>query len=96
MVIKIIKQNRLLFIILAIVIIILIISALILFFSPKKENTSIQNKSIGIANPASVYCKENGGTLEIRSDEQGNQYGVCLKNGKECEEWKLFREECAL
>lgn len=49
-----------------------------------------------IANPASVYCIENKGTLEMRFDDQGNQYGICTKNGIECEEWKFFRGECEL
>lgn len=48
-----------------------------------------------IANPASVNCIELGGELEIRENELG-QYGVCIKSGKECEEWKLFRGECRL
>jgi putative hemolysin len=48
-----------------------------------------------IANPASVYCVENNGSLEIRESENG-QYGVCIKDGKECEEWKYFRGECEL
>ena len=49
----------------------------------------------GIANPASVYCEENNGILEIRSDAQGNQYGICiLANGTECDEWEYFRGKC--
>ncbi|NYZ74395.1 DUF333 domain-containing protein [Candidatus Micrarchaeota archaeon] len=47
-----------------------------------------------MANPASVYCEDNGGTLEIREGEDG-QYGVCkLPGGVECEEWAFFRGEC--
>ena len=49
-----------------------------------------------LANPASVYCGENGGTLDIRSDAAGNQSGVCVfADGSECEEWAYFRGECA-
>ena len=49
----------------------------------------------GIANPASVYCEENNGTLEIRTDAKGGQYGICiLTNGTECDEWKYFRGGC--
>lgn len=29
-------------------------------------------------NPAAVYCEENGGRVEIRKDEEGNEYGFCL------------------
>lgn len=47
------------------------------------------------ANPASVYCGEEGGTTEIRSDDSG-QFGVCVfDDGNECDEWALFRGECA-
>ncbi len=52
-------------------------------------------QGVGIANPASVYCINNGGKLEIREDAEGNQYGVCLfSDGIECEEWAYFRGEC--
>lgn len=54
-----------------------------------------EQQSIGLANPASVYCEEQGGTLEIRSDADGGQYGVCIfADGSECEEWAHFRGEC--
>jgi predicted secreted protein/putative hemolysin len=47
-----------------------------------------------IANPASVYCGENAGTLEIRKDASGGEYGMCtFANGTSCEEWALFRGE---
>lgn len=48
----------------------------------------------GLANPASVYCGQTGGTLEIRKDTTGGEYGMCnFKNGTSCEEWALFRGE---
>jgi putative hemolysin len=48
----------------------------------------------GIANPASVNCINIGGTLEIKTDATGGQYGMCtFKNGTSCEEWALFRGE---
>ncbi len=55
----------------------------------KKDDT-------GLANPASVFCEEQGGTLEIRTDEAGDQTGYCMfDDGSECEEWAYFRDECA-
>ncbi len=49
----------------------------------------------GLPNPASVYCEGQGYTLEIRTDESGAQYGVCiLPDGSECEEWAFYRGEC--
>lgn len=46
-------------------------------------------------NPASTYCEEQGGTLEIREDESGGQIGVCVfDDGSECEEWAFYEGEC--
>jgi len=48
----------------------------------------------GMANPASVSCEQAGGTVEIKKDTAGNEYGMCtFKNGTSCEEWALFRGE---
>ena len=46
------------------------------------------------ANPASVYCTEQGGTLTLVSTEEG-VIGECeLADGTVCEEWAYFRGEC--
>jgi putative hemolysin len=48
-----------------------------------------------LPNPASVFCGENGGSLEIRTDASGDQVGICVfADGGECEEWAFFRNEC--
>jgi putative hemolysin len=48
-----------------------------------------------LANPASVYCEKNGGTLEIRDDVDG-QVGICVfPDGSECDEWAFYRGECS-
>ncbi len=45
---------------------------------------------IGSANPASAYCVNQGGKLEIRTESNG-QVGYChLKNGQVVEEWELL------
>lgn len=50
---------------------------------------------VGLANPASTYCIEKGGTSEIRTAEDSSQFGVCtFPDGNECEEWAFFRGEC--
>jgi len=47
-----------------------------------------------LANPASVFCEQQGGAVEIRSDEAGNQFGVCtFAEGTEVEEWAYYRGE---
>ena len=46
-------------------------------------------------NPASVYCEQNGNTLEIRTAADGSQNGICVfPDGSTCEEWAYFRGEC--
>ena len=51
---------------------------------------------VGLPNPASVYCEEQGGKLELREDENGGTVGICLfEDGRECEEWAFFRGECS-
>jgi len=63
---------------------------------PNCEFTScLENKSTQMANPASVYCEQNGGKSEIRTADDGSQTGYCKFNdGSECEEWAYFRKEC--
>ncbi len=56
-----------------------------------------ENETAGIPNPAAVNCADKGYGYEIRKDnETGGEYGVCIYEGLECEEWALFREECCL
>ena len=46
-------------------------------------------------NKASEHCEGAGYTLEIRNDENGNEYGACIFNDtSECEEWAFYRGEC--
>jgi len=47
------------------------------------------NATTSIANPASVYCLDNNGTLDLIT-------GQCAKDGKQCDEWAYFRGECSL
>jgi len=48
-----------------------------------------------LPNPASAYCEDQGYVVEIRTDEQGNQYGFCVfPDGSECDEWAFFRGDC--
>lgn len=52
---------------------------------------------VGLANPASVFCVDNGGRLDIRNDSNGGQEGFCVfKDNTECDEWVYFRGECKM
>jgi putative hemolysin len=44
-----------------------------------------------LVNPASVYCVEQGGRVDI-ADEAGGQVGYCeLPDGRRIEEWEYYR-----
>ena len=62
---------------------------------PATEETTEATPSeqmVWMANPASVYCEEQGGTVNIIKDEEGNESGMCkLADGTEVEEWEYYR-----
>lgn len=73
---------------------IILILALVFFIIGCDQQTGGPGEEQQLANPASVYCGEQGGTLRIEENEAG-QYGLCtLPDGSECEEWAYFRGEC--
>jgi putative hemolysin len=48
---------------------------------------------MGVANPASQYCLEQGGELDL-VDETAGQVGYCiLPDGTRIEEWELFNSQ---
>ena len=53
-----------------------------------------QPNQTGLPNPASVYCEEQGGTLEIRTADDGSQSGYCIFDDFECPQWEYYRGEC--
>jgi hypothetical protein len=54
----------------------------------QKPTTSM----VGLANPASVFCIQQGGQSQIVNTPKG-QEGYCQwSNGQRIEEWKYFRE----
>ena len=70
----------------------LLVLALFLVGCQRAEKTE---EKAQIANPASVYCEEQGGTLEIRTADDGSQAGYCTLTDKTvCEEWAFYRKEC--
>lgn len=58
--------------------------------APVKEAPPVQ-----LANPASQFCVQSGGTLRIEKTPAG-EAGICvLPNGREIDEWELFRSSQA-
>jgi putative hemolysin len=50
---------------------------------------------VAMANPASVFCADKGGTLMMQTREDGGQYGLCyFDDARACEEWAMYRGEC--
>lgn len=74
-------------------------TSLIIFSACAFVLTACDNNNADVdtqmANPASVYCGEVGGTHAVKKDAEGNQAGVCtLTDGQQCDEWALFKGEC--
>ena len=78
------------------ILIIVILLTVMLMSAACKAAHDADDEVIGMANPASVNCEEQGGTLEIRTSKDGSQHGVCVyDDGSECDEWAFFHEECS-
>lgn len=79
----------------------ILIMGLIPFFrATKTTKTPITTENYQkqtLANPASVNCEKKGGTLQIRTNGAGGQYGLCnFSDNMACEEWALMRGNCPL
>ena len=46
---------------------------------------------VGMANPASVYCAQQGGKSEQVTTEAGQRSNCHLRDGRVVEEWALYR-----
>lgn len=70
----------------------LTILATLATLSACSANQAPEQKPIGMANPASVFCEQQGGKSVLRKNADGSEYGVCVfKDGKEVDEWDYFR-----
>ena len=57
--------------------------------TPAEESTGT---IIWMPNPASVYCEQQGGSVNIVKDAEGNESGMCkLADGTEVDEWEYYR-----
>ena len=59
-----------------------------------EEPVADDTNKTGMRNPASDNCITKGGTLEIITESDGSQFGLCKFKDYSCEEWTLFRNEC--
>jgi hypothetical protein len=59
------------------------------------EPATTDTAQVGMTNPASVYCTQQGNKLEIRTAAGGSQDGICIfPDGSTCDEWAYYRGEC--
>ncbi|QIW15290.1 hemolysin [Pasteurellaceae bacterium RH1A] len=66
------------------------LSSLTLAACSNQENSA---PIVGMANPASVFCQQQGGKSEVKKDAQGNEYALChLPDGRVVEEWEFFHQ----
>lgn len=59
-----------------------------------EDTSTSENNSIGMANPATIYCGDLGYSWRINETETG-QEGICtFTDGTECEEWQFLMGKC--
>ena len=57
-----------------------------------ETDSSTEEPTIWMPNPASVYCEQQGWTVNIVKDEEWNESGMCkLADGTEVDEWEYYR-----
>lgn len=60
----------------------------------KVTNVTCPNDIPCMTNPASSFCVCMGGVPKIK-DTAGGQFGMCVINGQEIDEWEYFRNNTA-
>jgi len=66
-----------------------------LYYTHDLHPNSKASAVVGLSNPASVNCTEQGGQLVMKTRGDGGQYGLCqFGDNQACEEWALDRGEC--
>jgi len=78
---------------------VIILMALTACTAPKTqaapEPAATNMPQVGMPNPASVYCTQQGNKLEILTAADGSQNGICIfPDGSTCDEWAYYRGEC--
>ncbi|WP_296224241.1 DUF333 domain-containing protein [Ralstonia sp. UBA689] len=62
---------------------------------PAATTAEPPRSNVGMANPASTYCLQRGGQLELSTRANGGEVGICVSpGGDECEEWAFLRGSC--
>ena len=60
------------------------------------KNPNMAGRPATLPNPASVYCTQHGGNLQIITAPDGSQSGQCnFPDASSCDEWTYYRGECS-
>lgn len=65
-----------------------------IFTDSPEAPAQLSGSGVTVANPASVFCVENGGSLSMNTTAEGTVGTCTFPTGEQCEEWALFRGEC--
>lgn len=74
-----------------IIILILFVVGLVYYFGFYEKASEEESQ---LANPAAVYCEEQGGTLESVMFEAGIGTSCVFEDGSECNQWDFFNGKC--
>lgn len=75
------------------ILIVIGVSCYLIFRQKKEPSNEAENSQL--ANPAAVYCQEQGGTLENIAFAKGTR-GFCLfDDNSQCGQWDFYRGDCA-
>lgn len=62
---------------------------------PAPAQTPPAPAKVGLANPASQHCAQQGGALTVEKNGAGGEFGVCtFGDNLQCEEWAMLRGQC--
>ena len=54
----------------------------------------LSSNVLAMPNPAAVFCIEQGNDYQIRIDESGNEYGICITDNEEIkDEWDFYKQK---
>ncbi|EGR0262994.1 putative hemolysin [Vibrio cholerae] len=69
-----------------------VVGVVLLTGCARQENEYTVKEYTSMANPASVYCVEQGGQLEMVTENEQRVTYCVTKDGEKIEQWEYFRQ----